>query len=66
MDNTQRGKHAPSHYAAQTITAEDLLREQTVGLVQLDDFRKRRAEVLEQKERESREGSRTPRGDVDG
>ena len=34
-------------------TAEDLLKSQTVGLVHLSDFRKRRAEALEQKEREA-------------
>ena len=64
-----------SQFAAQSTTAEDLLRAQTVGLVKLDDFRKRRAEVLELKEREARDasargsrvgtpatdGSRTPR-----
>jgi len=37
----------------QASTAADLLASQTVGLVHLSDFRKRRAEALEQKERES-------------
>ncbi|KAI4191540.1 MAG: hypothetical protein LQ346_004754 [Caloplaca aetnensis] len=46
----------PSHnvrFTSQAATAEDLLRSQTVGLVHLNDFRKRRAEALEQKEREA-------------
>ena len=34
-------------------TAADLLASHTVGLVHLSDFRKRRAEALEQKEREA-------------
>lgn len=40
-------------FTSQASTAEDLLKEQTVGLVHLSDFRKRRAEALEQKERAS-------------
>ncbi|MCJ1472430.1 hypothetical protein MMC13_001078 [Lambiella insularis] len=43
----------PSRFTPQNATAEDLLKSQTVGLVHLSDFRKRRAEVLEQKEREA-------------
>ena len=39
-----------SRFTAQAATAEDLLKSQTVGLVRLDDFRKRRADALEQKE----------------
>lgn len=39
-----------SRFTAQAPTAEDLLKSQTVGLVALSDFRKRRAEALEQKE----------------
>ncbi len=42
-----------THFVAQSSTAEDLLKSQTVGLVHLSDFRKRRAEALEQKEREA-------------
>ncbi|KAF2094929.1 XAP5-domain-containing protein [Rhizodiscina lignyota] len=34
--------------SSRNATAEDILKEQTVGLVQLSDFRKRRAEALEQ------------------
>lgn len=41
----------------QTASAEDLLKSQTVGLVHLDDFRKRRAEVLEQREKEAQDRS---------
>lgn len=40
-------------FASQASTAEDLLKSHTVGLVHLSDFRKRRAEALEQKEREA-------------
>ncbi|KAF2182167.1 XAP5-domain-containing protein [Zopfia rhizophila CBS 207.26] len=48
-----------SRFTSQASTAEDLLKEQTVGLFRLSDFRKRRAEALERKERE---GSNTPSG----
>lgn len=69
---------APNHnarFTSQTSTAEDLLKSQTVGLVHLSDFRKRRAEALEQKEREAEDrslgrfasagtsGTATPTGD---
>ncbi|KIV93810.1 hypothetical protein PV10_04997 [Exophiala mesophila] len=53
----------PRGFTAPTATTEDLLKSQTVGLVNLADFRKRRADVLEQKEKEARDGSsglRTP------
>ena len=40
-------------FTSQASTAADLLASQTVGLVHLSDFRKRRAEALEQKEREA-------------
>ena len=43
----------PNRFTSQASTAEDLLKSQTVGLVHLSDFRKRRAEALEQKEREA-------------
>ncbi|EON61268.1 hypothetical protein W97_00481 [Coniosporium apollinis CBS 100218] len=46
-----------ARFTSQNATAEDLLKSQTVGLVQLSDFRKRRAEALEQKEREAQERS---------
>ncbi|KAI9836353.1 MAG: hypothetical protein M1819_001382 [Sarea resinae] len=62
---------ANSRFTAQSSTAEDLLKNQTVGLVHLSEFRKRRAEALEQKEREaqnrtlgkSTSGTATPDGD---
>ncbi|KAL4882627.1 XAP5, circadian clock regulator-domain-containing protein [Aspergillus karnatakaensis] len=44
-------------FTSQTASAEDLLKSQTVGLVHLSDFRKRRAEVLELKEREAHDKS---------
>lgn len=47
----------PRSFQSQTASAEDLLKSQTVGLVHLSDFRKRRAEVLEQKEREAQDKS---------
>ncbi|KAL2011002.1 hypothetical protein VTN00DRAFT_3720 [Thermoascus crustaceus] len=47
----------PRSFTNQTASAEDLLKSQTVGLVNLSDFRKRRAEVLEQKEREAHDKS---------
>ncbi|KAI9839025.1 MAG: hypothetical protein M1838_004472, partial [Thelocarpon superellum] len=53
----------PSRFTAQSSTAEDLLKSQTVGLVHLSDFRKRRAEALEQKQREAQNRSLGRRGD---
>ncbi|KAL8800838.1 MAG: hypothetical protein Q9182_004898 [Xanthomendoza sp. 2 TL-2023] len=47
-----------TRFTSQGATAEDLLQSHTVGLVHLSDFRKRRAEALEQKEREAQEVSR--------
>lgn len=46
---------APRSFANANLSTEDLLKSQTVGLVRLDDFRKRRAEVLEQKEKEAQD-----------
>ncbi|KAI9868555.1 MAG: hypothetical protein M1830_005646, partial [Pleopsidium flavum] len=46
-----------SRFTSQASTAEDLLKSQTVGLVHLSDFRKRRAKALEQKEREAQDRS---------
>ncbi|KAI9787416.1 MAG: hypothetical protein M1835_002683 [Candelina submexicana] len=48
---------ATNRFTSQSSTAEDLLKSQTVGLVHLSDFRKRRAEALEQKEREAQDRS---------
>ncbi|OQD98077.1 hypothetical protein PENSOL_c010G05440 [Penicillium solitum] len=47
----------PRSFAGQTVSAEEMLKEQTVGLVHLSDFRKRRADVLEAKEREAHDKS---------
>jgi protein FAM50 len=55
-------------FTSQAHTAEDLLKEQTYGLVHLSDFRKRRAEAIEQTERASNDatpaasGAATPDG----
>ncbi|KAF9880108.1 xap5 domain protein [Colletotrichum karsti] len=43
---------APSRFTAPNQTTTERLSSNTVGLVQLSDFRKRRAEVLDQQERE--------------
>lgn len=47
----------PRSSTGQSASAEEMLKSQTVGLVHLSDFRKRRAEVLEQKEREAHDKS---------
>jgi protein FAM50 len=49
------GTSTPRSFTNQTASTEDLLKSHTVGLVHLDDFRKRRAEVLEQKEKEAQD-----------
>ncbi|KAH8891792.1 XAP5-domain-containing protein [Thozetella sp. PMI_491] len=46
-----------SRFKAQNQTTNERLSSNTVGLVALSDFRKRRAEVLEQQEREAREAA---------
>jgi len=46
--------------ASQNKTTHERLSSNTVGLVQLSDYRKRRAEVLEQQEREAREAHLSP------
>ncbi|KAK5078593.1 hypothetical protein LTR64_002993 [Lithohypha guttulata] len=48
-------------FATQKPSAEELLKDQTVGLVQLDDYRKRRREVEDQQGDQS--GTVTPRTD---
>ncbi|KAF1974970.1 XAP5-domain-containing protein [Bimuria novae-zelandiae CBS 107.79] len=58
-DRSRSGTPGNGRFTAQAETAEDLLKSQTVGLVHLDDFRKRRAEALEQKERGT-SGASTP------
>jgi len=59
-----------SRFQKQARTTEDLLQTQTVGLVQLSDFRKRRAEAIDAKDRDAHEsalsgasGRATPVGD---
>jgi protein FAM50 len=47
-------------FASSSKTAEDLLANQTVGLVNLSDFRKRRAEAIEQKERDAQDALLPP------
>jgi hypothetical protein len=42
---------AKARFTSHAATAEDLLKAQTVGLVNLNDYRKRRAEALDLKER---------------
>ena len=44
-----------SRFTSQNKTTQERISSNTVGLVALSDFRKRRAEVLEQQEREARE-----------
>jgi protein FAM50 len=54
--NPPSGGSTPNpRFTSQSKTAEDLLSTQTVGLVNYSDYRKRRAEVLEQKERDVQE-----------
>jgi protein FAM50 len=59
-----------SRFTPQNKTTNERLSTHTVGLVALSDFRKRRAEVLEQQERESREaafsGTSTPDASLTG
>jgi protein FAM50 len=52
----------PSRFASSAHTAEDLLKSQTVGLVHLSDFRKRRAEALEASERSEPSGGSASKG----
>lgn len=49
------GTATPRSFTNQSASAEDLLKSSTVGLVNLSDFRKRRAEVLEAKERQAQD-----------
>lgn len=54
--NPPSGGSTPNpRFTPQAKTAEDLLSTQTVGLVALSDFRKRRAEAIEQKERDAQD-----------
>lgn len=49
--------HNSARFTTQSQSAEDILKEQTYGLVHLSDFRKRRAEAIEQTERVSQDGT---------
>ncbi|KAL6891654.1 XAP5, circadian clock regulator domain-containing protein [Trichoderma longibrachiatum] len=57
MSNQQASRFTP-----QNKTTNERLSTTTVGLVALSDFRKRRAEVLEQQEREAREAALSSAG----
>ena len=50
-NNTSLGDSSDPRFTSQAATVEDLLKSQTVGLVNLNDYRKRRAEALDLKER---------------
>jgi protein FAM50 len=52
---SDQSQPAASRFTPQNKTTHELLSTNTVGLVHLSDFRKRRAEVLEHQEREARE-----------
>ncbi|KAF2276160.1 XAP5-domain-containing protein [Westerdykella ornata] len=65
-ENSRGATPVNSRFTSQAATAEDLLKEQTVGLVQLDDFRKRRAEALERREREGSAGTSGATTPIDG
>ncbi|RKF75627.1 FAM50 family protein [Golovinomyces cichoracearum] len=61
MTQSSSGTTTPNHnpstpqhrFTSQTETAEDILSKQTQGLVALSDFRKKRAQVIEAKERDA-------------
>ncbi|KAG5922683.1 hypothetical protein E4U53_003674 [Claviceps sorghi] len=55
-----------SRFTPQNKSTHQLLSTTTVGLVALSDFRKRRAEVLEQQEREAREAAASDASTPDG
>ena len=54
------GSGSGSRFTSQNKTTQERISSNTVGLVALSDFRKRRAEVLEQQEREAREAVSAP------
>ncbi|KAF3767238.1 hypothetical protein M406DRAFT_39017 [Cryphonectria parasitica EP155] len=67
MSDTPPAQQQSRFKAPSNLTTSERLSTNTVGLVALSDFRKRRAEVLEQQEREAREalrssGTNTPAG----
>ena len=57
--STMSSDSRTSRFTPQNKTTHERLSTNTVGLVALSDFRKRRAEVLEQQEREAREAALT-------
>lgn len=55
------GSSTPNpRFVSQNTAAEDLLKNQTVGLVHLDDFRKRRAEAIDSELGSNASGASTP------
>lgn len=63
-DAPESGNSTPntSRWTSQAHAVEDRLKEETIGLVTLDDFRKRRAEALEAAQDVSGSGATTPDG----
>lgn len=63
-DTPDSGASTPnaSRFTSQALSAEDRLKADTVGLVTLDDFRKRRAEALEGDSSAPASGTATPDG----
>jgi protein FAM50 len=59
LSNPPSGTSTPSRFTSQATSAEDVLKYQTVGLVNLADFRKRRADALEQSDRQGQDGGRS-------
>ncbi len=57
--NPPSGTSTPRAFTSQASSAEDLLKTQTVGLVNLADFRKRRADALDWKEKAAQDGGRS-------
>lgn len=56
-DGSRPDGGANDRFQSQAATAEDHLKAQTVGLVNLNDYRKRRAEALDIKERGGTSGA---------
>lgn len=63
-DASESGNSTPntSRWTSQAHAVEDRLKEETIGLVTLDDFRKRRAEALEAAQDVGGSGATTPDG----
>jgi protein FAM50 len=56
MSTPNSGSSTPNpRFTSSNKTTDELLANQTVGLVALSDFRKRRAEAVEQKERDAQD-----------